>query len=114
MRSLGGKPYVLLVMKLKFSLLIFYPLFSAVIRSSDLFWFRFCVENFVIDRHVRYILTIYPVVIWALVGNVSRDYDPEAPGRNATFTFTGESWQISNTLKHVFLKPFHASKMQHL
>ena len=31
---------------------------------------RFVLENFVIDRHVRYILTVYPVVIVALVGNV--------------------------------------------
>lgn len=46
----------------------------------------FIVENFVIDRHVRYILTIYPVVIWALIGNISKNYDPEAPGRNAKFT----------------------------
>ncbi|XP_012683319.2 uncharacterized protein si:dkey-29d8.3 [Clupea harengus] len=46
----------------------------------------FVVENFVIDRHVRYILTVYPVVIVALVGNVYKHYDPEAPGRNAKFT----------------------------
>ncbi|XP_076149566.1 uncharacterized protein LOC143133659 [Alosa pseudoharengus] len=46
----------------------------------------FIVENFVIDRHVRYIVTIYPVVIMALVGNVYKHYNPEAPGRNAKFT----------------------------
>ncbi|KAG5286839.1 hypothetical protein AALO_G00019340 [Alosa alosa] len=46
----------------------------------------FIVENFVIDRHVRYILTIYPVVMMALVGNVYKHYDPEAPGRNAELT----------------------------
>ncbi|KAL2097390.1 hypothetical protein ACEWY4_006597 [Coilia grayii] len=49
-----------------------------------LLWFF--LENFVIDRHVRYILTIYPVVIWALVGNVYKNFDPKEPGRNAKFT----------------------------
>ncbi|XP_063075161.1 uncharacterized protein si:dkey-29d8.3 [Engraulis encrasicolus] len=49
-----------------------------------LLWF--VLENFVIDRHVRHILTIYPVVIWALAANVYRHFDPEEPGRNAKFT----------------------------
>ncbi|XP_017566857.2 uncharacterized protein si:dkey-29d8.3 [Pygocentrus nattereri] len=46
----------------------------------------FAVENFVVEKHVRYILTIYPVVIYALIGSLSRHYDAAAPGRNAVFT----------------------------
>lgn len=62
-----------------------------------------------IDRHMRYILTIYPVVIWALVGNVSKNYDSESPGRNAKFT--GESLQVLSKLKHMFLKLLSVCKM---
>ncbi|XP_064848543.1 uncharacterized protein LOC135558572 [Oncorhynchus masou masou] len=46
-------------------------------------WFG--IENFLLDQHVRYILTIYPVVIIALVGNVFKHYDPAAPSANAIF-----------------------------
>ncbi|XP_062843930.1 uncharacterized protein si:dkey-29d8.3 [Trichomycterus rosablanca] len=46
----------------------------------------FVVENFVIEQHVRYILTIYPVIIYALTGSLSKHYDPAAPSRNAVFT----------------------------
>ena len=62
---------------------------------------RFVVENFVIDRHVRYILTVYPVVIVALVGNVYKHYDPEAPGRNAKFT--GEPLQVWSKLYNSYV-----------
>lgn len=46
---------------------------------------RFGIENFLLYQHVRYILTIYPVVIIALVGNVTKHYDPAAPSANAIF-----------------------------
>ncbi|KAI4874020.1 hypothetical protein NFI96_029909, partial [Prochilodus magdalenae] len=46
----------------------------------------FAVENFLIEKHVRYILTVYPVIIYALIGSLSKHYDPAAPGRNAVFT----------------------------
>ena len=46
---------------------------------------RFGIENFLLDQHVRYILTIYPVVIIALVGNVTKHYGPAAPSANAIF-----------------------------
>lgn len=46
----------------------------------------FILENFVLDRYVRYILTIYPVVILALLGNVSKNYQPGNPSANAVFT----------------------------
>lgn len=50
---------------------------------------RFAVENFVIEKHVRYVLTVYPVIIVALSGILSKHYDAAAPGRNAVFS--GES-----------------------
>ncbi|KAF7692819.1 uncharacterized protein si:dkey-29d8.3 [Silurus meridionalis] len=46
----------------------------------------FAVENFVIEKHVRYILTVYPVIIFALSGNLNKHYDAAAPGRNAVFS----------------------------
>ncbi|KAF5892143.1 uncharacterized protein DAT39_018142 [Clarias magur] len=52
-----------------------------------LLWDRkFAVENFVIEKHVRYVLTVYPVVIVALSGILSKHYDAAAPGRNAVFS----------------------------
>ncbi|XP_060761638.1 uncharacterized protein si:dkey-29d8.3 [Neoarius graeffei] len=46
----------------------------------------FAVENFVIEKHVRYILTIYPVIIFALSGSLSKNYHGADPGRNAVFS----------------------------
>ncbi|XP_071769881.1 uncharacterized protein LOC139923078 [Centroberyx gerrardi] len=46
----------------------------------------FILENTILDKHVRYILTIYPVVIWALSGILTKNYDAAAPGRNDIFT----------------------------
>ncbi|XP_070709374.1 uncharacterized protein [Pempheris klunzingeri] len=43
---------------------------------------RFFLENTVLNKHVRYILTIYPVVIWALTGVFTKNYDAAAPTRN--------------------------------
>lgn len=40
------------------------------------------LEQLVFDKHVRYILVIYPVVIWALSGNLDKNYDAESPDRN--------------------------------
>ncbi|XP_037389965.1 uncharacterized protein si:ch211-161h7.5 [Pygocentrus nattereri] len=45
----------------------------------------FILENFVIDKHVRYILTIYPVIIVALSGNMTKNFDASAPSRNGIF-----------------------------
>ncbi|XP_051984766.1 uncharacterized protein si:dkey-29d8.3 [Xyrauchen texanus] len=47
-------------------------------------WFTF--ENLVIENHVRYILTVYPVIIYALIGILTKHYDASAPGRNAVFS----------------------------
>ncbi|XP_029314087.1 uncharacterized protein LOC115025763 [Cottoperca gobio] len=41
----------------------------------------FVLENFVLDKYVRYILSIYPVVIWALAGVFSKNEDT----RNSIF-----------------------------
>ena len=46
---------------------------------------RFILENFVIDKHMRYTLTIYPVVIWALSGNLVKNFDATSPNRNGVF-----------------------------
>ncbi|XP_067434556.1 uncharacterized protein [Thunnus thynnus] len=45
----------------------------------------FILENIVLDKHVRYILTIYPVVIWALTGVYTKNYDAEDPSFNNIF-----------------------------
>ncbi|XP_075871616.1 uncharacterized protein LOC142881307 [Nelusetta ayraudi] len=45
----------------------------------------FILENWVLDRWVRNILTVYPVVIVALVGNVWKHFNPEDPTANAVF-----------------------------
>lgn len=47
---------------------------------------RFILENWVLDRWVRNILTVYPVVIVALVGNVWKHFHPDEPTANAVFT----------------------------
>ncbi|XP_034039683.1 uncharacterized protein LOC117522399 [Thalassophryne amazonica] len=45
----------------------------------------FILENWVLDRWVRNILTIYPVVIVALVGNVLKHFHPHDPSPNSVF-----------------------------
>uniref|UniRef100_A0A3Q0T5E6 Si:ch211-161h7.5 n=1 Tax=Amphilophus citrinellus TaxID=61819 RepID=A0A3Q0T5E6_AMPCI len=45
----------------------------------------FALENFVLDKHVRYICIIYPVVIWAMSGNLDKNYDAVSPSRNGIF-----------------------------
>ncbi|KAM3593550.1 uncharacterized protein V6R79_015133 [Siganus canaliculatus] len=45
----------------------------------------FVLENSVLDKHMRYALVIYPVVIWALSGNLDKNFDAESPSRNGIF-----------------------------
>ncbi|XP_071769152.1 uncharacterized protein LOC139922519 [Centroberyx gerrardi] len=45
----------------------------------------FILENFVLDRWVRNILTVYPVVIVALVGNITKHFHPADPSPNSVF-----------------------------
>lgn len=45
----------------------------------------FILENWVLDRWVRNILTVYPVVILALVGNIMKHFNPADPTTNSVF-----------------------------
>ncbi|KAA0704748.1 hypothetical protein E1301_Tti000937 [Triplophysa tibetana] len=45
----------------------------------------FIVENFVFEKHLRYILTIYPVVIVALSGNLTKNFNAANPSRNGIY-----------------------------
>lgn len=45
-------------------------------------FYRFVVEQLALDKHVRYILTTYPVVIWALAGNFDKNYNAQSPDQN--------------------------------
>lgn len=45
----------------------------------------FILENFVLDKHVRYICITYAVVIWALSGNLDKNYNVDSPSRNGIF-----------------------------
>ncbi|XP_059182712.1 uncharacterized protein si:ch211-161h7.5 [Centropristis striata] len=45
----------------------------------------FFLENTVLDTHVRYILSIYPVVIWAVTGVFTKNYDAASLATNNTF-----------------------------
>lgn len=58
---------------------ISYTLLTALL----LMWFA--VENFILEKHVRYICITYLVVIWALSGNLDKNYDAESPSRNGVF-----------------------------
>lgn len=57
------------------------PQWCSETMSVFLSW-RFMLEQLVYDKHMRYILVIYPVVIWALSGNLDKNYDAESPDRN--------------------------------
>lgn len=46
---------------------------------------RFILENSVLDKHLRHILSIYPVVIWALTGVFTKNYNTTKPSRNNIF-----------------------------
>lgn len=46
---------------------------------------RFLLENGPLDRWVRNVVTVYPVVIVALVGNIVRHFDPADPTPNCVF-----------------------------
>ncbi|XP_018597211.2 uncharacterized protein LOC108927977 [Scleropages formosus] len=56
----------------------------SLLLAEVIIWF--ILENVLLERHVRYLLTVYPVVIVALTGNVAKRYDPAAPSRNSIFT----------------------------
>lgn len=45
----------------------------------------FILENTLLDKYVRFIVSIYPVMIWALAGVFAENYDAEEPSRNNIF-----------------------------
>ncbi|XP_030613146.1 uncharacterized protein LOC115799978 [Archocentrus centrarchus] len=45
----------------------------------------FILENSILDKYVRFILSIYPTVIWALTGVLTKNYNNAAPTRNNIF-----------------------------
>ena len=45
----------------------------------------FVLENTVFDRYLRYVLSVYPVVIWALIGVLVKHWDNEDEERNTRF-----------------------------
>lgn len=67
---------------------------------------RFILENWVLDRWVRNILTVYPVVIVALVGNVWKHFNPDDPTANAVFM--GRSAQGSTPQTRSATAPRHS------
>ncbi|XP_032632446.1 uncharacterized protein LOC116822575 [Chelonoidis abingdonii] len=56
----------------------------AILTFELVIWFS--LENFVLDKYVRYNLTVYPVVIVALTGIVWKNYSPSSPADNSMFT----------------------------
>lgn len=55
-----------------------------------LFLHRFYLENYFLDKYVRYNLTVYPVVIAALTGSACRNRSFSSPMTNDVFI--GESF----------------------
>lgn len=51
-----------------------------ILAGLLLVWF--VLEQIALDKHVRYILTTYPVVIWALSGNFDKNYVVDSPDQN--------------------------------
>lgn len=45
-----------------------------VLAVEIIVWFS--LENTILDKFVRYTLTIYPVVIWALSASINKNWDP--------------------------------------
>lgn len=61
---------------------------------------RFLLEQLVLDRYMRYVLIVYPVVIWALSGNMAKNFHSNSPNGNGVFI--GESGM---TRKNFFCVP---------
>lgn len=68
-----------------FVILFLWSMVSWICSALYIFPCRFILENWVLDRWVRNILTVYPVVIVALVGNVWKHYNPADPTTNSVF-----------------------------
>ena len=46
----------------------------------------FVLENTILDRFTRYVFSVYPVVVWALIGIVKEHWGKEGQRRNYIFT----------------------------
>lgn len=46
---------------------------------------RFYLENFVLDKYVRYNLTVYPVLIIALTGSAYKNFSFSSPMTHSIF-----------------------------
>lgn len=68
-----------------FVILFLWQVLSQICSALYIFACRFILENWVLDRWVRNILTVYPVVIVALVGNIWKHYKPADPSANSVF-----------------------------
>ncbi|XP_056307091.1 uncharacterized protein si:ch211-161h7.5 [Danio aesculapii] len=55
----------------------------SVLLGEAIAWF--IVETFVFEKHLRYILTVYPVVIVALSGNMTKNFNSADPSRNGIY-----------------------------
>lgn len=64
-----------------FKMVVFIPFFFFICWISR----RFILENSVLDKHVRFIVSVYPVVIWALAGICAKNYKAGDPSRNNIF-----------------------------
>ena len=53
-----------------------------ILAVEIIVWFS--LENTILDKFVRYTLTIYPVVIWALSASINKNWDPAK--RNSIIT----------------------------
>lgn len=60
-----------------------------ILTLVTLFLHRFYLENYFLDKYVRYNLTVYPVVIAALTGSACRNGSFSSPQTNDVFI--GES-----------------------
>ncbi|XP_077592564.1 uncharacterized protein LOC144209888 [Stigmatopora nigra] len=54
-----------------------------MLTAVMLIWFF--MQNVILDKHMRYVLVDYPVVIWALAGNFDKNYNTESPSRSGIF-----------------------------
>lgn len=65
----------------------------------SLFLYRFYLENFFLDKYVRYDLIIYPVVVIALTGSACKNFSFSSPTTNGVFI--GETFGLFPTLVDV-------------
>ncbi|XP_078072827.1 uncharacterized protein LOC144495904 isoform X2 [Mustelus asterias] len=52
----------------------------SILAFEVVLWF--CLENLLLDKYVRYTLTVYPVIIVALSGSLDQNYNALSPTRN--------------------------------